>query len=111
MHVPPPDVQYLPGGRPPVERSTPRQRGGGPPFPPLPRGTGTNRPTEYPLGLPPAPLPTTRRGGPGGRPPDPLRGRVAVVPPDPPRVVQPAEEQRRVRHVLQRLSAPVQVSL
>jgi len=40
-----------PGGTTPL--STPRQRGGVPPFTPLPRGTSTNRSTEYPLGLSP----------------------------------------------------------
>ncbi len=44
---------HPPGGRteyPPVD---PRQRGGDPPFTPLPGGTGTNRRTEYPPGVPP----------------------------------------------------------
>jgi hypothetical protein len=33
---------------------SPRPRGEDPPFTPLPRGTGTERPTEYPLGIPAA---------------------------------------------------------
>jgi cysteinyl-tRNA synthetase len=73
---------YSPGGANGVSPlSTPRQRGGDPPFTPLPRGTGTERPTEYPLGLSPAMLGVSPPGLPPTGLGTALEGMGSTVPP------------------------------